>query len=780
DDNNDVIPDDALTFTMTNSCRKLPIGALTLLGSSVHDIIGDGDEFADTGETAVMTVLLRNSSPFDATDVKLFLSSTDPDISCITRPTVSIARIDAGATIDTATMGGAGEFEFVVSLATNTVPGVPTPKGSFQLFLTSNETAGSTPAPIVINLDRDPATGIPTFVLGPDGAANTADDGTAQEGFDIDRDGDGIVSLSNLPAGTPGVHNDTFGVWVGNDPGGIGNVINVVGCAGFLVPPQDPECRIEPDFDMSWHIHCVPGSPTCAQNAIGHITPTRGEHALDGANSLHWGHHFATNSINGDTTKFRQMPAFMTNPINLTPVARTDDDLILSFWHIANMMDNNYLNSGIGKAVDYGDVHIQVDEDPSPASDLWGLWDRLAPFETVYDHVPYLWSTFGTSPTYCNFTPTDAGTEPPAPRGVHELTCYPNGVWSHCGNQLNTTTIYDCTPSDPTVGGPLVQTGNQGSGLWVQSQFSLTPYAGSRVRIRWIAQSWEFDCCSSSYNELAAWSSTHDDGWWIDQIKVTGTITEQISPPGDTKTPPTGGGCPTDACNNTLGDNGYTVAVSVNESVDDGAIVAGEQLVVSAIGTVNVGGCINGVTQFRFLKNGAVAQDWTPDATYVDHPTADATYRVQARCSVDTGCTSVSTSASANAAIQVYSGDGGDVGLSVRHDRLSGTTTLEFASRVQAPAVPQVLNYSLFRGTISTSGDAGLATLAGSACLGGTILQPVGPPGQLITRTDTTAPAAGTSLYYLAGHNPTAIGPAGVLVGRRSNGALRTLKPPCP
>jgi hypothetical protein len=781
DDNNDVIPDDALTFTIANSCRKLPLGGLSVLANNVRDIIGDGDEFADTGETAVMTLLVRNDSSFDATDVKLFLSSTDPDISCITRPTVSIPSIGAGATLNTATLGSAGEFQFVVSLATNTVPGVPTPKGTFQLFLTSNETAGSTPAPVVINLDRDPATAIPTYTLGEDGRAETADDGIYQESFDIDRNGDGVVSLSNLPEGTPGDKNDTHGVWVGNDPGGIGNVINVVGCAGFLVPPQDPECRIEPDFDMSWHIHCVPGSATCAQNAIGHITPSRGEHAYDGGlhqNSLHWGHHFSTSSTNGDTTKFRQMPAFMTNPINLTPTARDENDLLLSFWHIANMMDNNYLNTPVGQAVDYGDVHIQIDEDPSPASDLWGIWDRLAPFETVYDHIPYIWSKFGTSPTYCNFTPTDAGTEPPAPRGVHELTCYPNGVWSHCGNQFDTTTIYDCTPSDPSVGGPLVQTGAVGNGLWVQSKFSLARYAGERVRIRWIAQSWEFDCCSSSYNELAAWSSPHDDGWWIDQIRVAGVITDQISAPGDTKTPPSGGGCPTDACNNTLGDNGYTVAVNVTQSVEDGAIVAGEQIVVSAIGTVNVGGCINGVTQFRFLKNGAVVQDWAPDATFTDHPTADASYRVQARCSVDTGCTSVSTSASANAAIQVYSGDGGDIGLSVRH--ASGTTTLEFASRVQAPAVPQVLNYSLFRGTINSSGDAALGTLAGSACLGGTILQPVGPPGQLITRTDTTVPAVGTSLYYLAGHNPTAIGPAGVLVGRRSNGALRTLKAPCP
>jgi hypothetical protein len=780
DDNNDALPDDALSFTVLNSCRKFPLGSLTVLGTTVTDVDGDHDSFADAGETARMTVLLRNTSPFEATAVTLFLATSDASIACVTRSSIGVSSIPAGAAFDTATLGAAGAFEFVVSPAVETVNPARPARAAFSLLMASNETTVSVPAPIVINLDLDTPTTPVERIPGPDGLPGTSDDGLLLESFDTDLNGDGIISLSNLPAGTPGVLNDTLGVWVGNDPGGIGNVVNVVGCAGFLVPPQDTECRIDPDFDMDWHIHCRSGSATCTANRAGHKTPVGGDHALDGNNSLHWGHHFDVGSIAGDTTKFRQMPAFMTNPINLTPTVESADDLVLSFFQIAMMMDNHDLTLQPGRAVDYADVHVQVDENADPLADTWGIWDRLAPFETVYDHIPYMWSRYGTGPTYCNFTPTDAGSGAPAPRGVRELTCFPNGVWSHCGNQLDATTIFSCQPSDPTVGGEFVKVGSVGAGLWVQSKFSLANFVGQRVRIRWIAQSWEFDCCSSSYHEEGSgWQGRHDDGWWIDQIRVTGVVTAQVTPPADTRAPGPGA-CPSDPCDGTAGDNGYAVALALTDSDANGVIVAGEEITLSATGTVNLGGCVDGATQFRFLKNGAVAQDWSSDATFADRPVFDTAYRVQARCSSDPSCTSASTAAAANVLAQVYRGDGAEIPLTVRHDRVTVTTTLEWPSRAQAPAVPQVLDYSLFRGTINGSGDPALAGLTGIACLGTAIPQPAGAPGPLLSRTDTALPALGRAFYYLVGHNPTAIGSPGVLLGRRSDGTLRPAPTPCP
>ncbi|MBI4169371.1 MAG: S8 family serine peptidase, partial [Acidobacteria bacterium] len=106
DDNNDGIPDDALTFTTVISCKKLPLGSLTVLSVAVRDTNGDLDTFADEGEIVRMTLNVQNSSPFAISGVNLILSTSDTrDIPCITRATVQVPPLAAGGSFDTATLG---------------------------------------------------------------------------------------------------------------------------------------------------------------------------------------------------------------------------------------------------------------------------------------------------------------------------------------------------------------------------------------------------------------------------------------------------------------------------------------------------------------------------------------------------------------------------------------------------------------------------------------------------------------------------------------------------
>ena len=362
---------------------------------------------------------------------------------------------------------------------------------------------------------------VPPRVVGPDGIAGTADDGTLAEDFDTERDGTPGISLANVPSGTPGVLNDTIGVWVGTAAGGTGT-LEGIGCAGFLVPPQDAECRIDPDDDMDWHVHCPPGA---CPSEPGHVTPRDGALAASGQNSLHWGYHFDPNSRDGDSVRLRQLAAFMTDPIHLTS-APQPGDLELSFLHIASMMDNHYYGLPSGQANDFGALQVQVFDPQAPGGGQWGFWDRLVPFQNVYDHIPYIWSTFGLDPTYCVLTPRDTGLDGYAPRGVTETLCFPNGVWSSCGNRWDAYGTLDCAgPGLP----PSV-----GTGLWVQSRVSLADYLGQTVRIRWIAQSYEFDCCTDSYYELGGgWApQIGDEGWWVDDIRVTGALQSPSQIPG--------------------------------------------------------------------------------------------------------------------------------------------------------------------------------------------------------------------------------------------------------
>ena len=768
DDDNNGIPDDVLTFTTAITCKKLPLASLTVLAKSTADVGGDGDIFPDAGETARMSLIVKNNGAA-LTNATLILGSSDPDVACITKSTILIPSLPAGGTFDTASLGDpAGKFEFTVSTTTSTTNATSPARIDFSLSVVSPQVVGTqSPIAIVQLADLDlPSGGIPPKVVGPDGIPSTGDDGQLVENFETERDGTAGISISNLPRGTPGVLNDTIGVWVGTAPGGI-NTLAGVGCAGFLVPPSDPECRIDPDNDMDWHIHCPAG--TCT-NGAGYVTPTDGPMSFSGANSLHWGHHFDSSSRGGDSVKFRQLAAFMTDPINLTPQPVVGD-LELSFFHIADMMDNNSYNIPTGQANDFGDVHIQVfDASAGGGAGAWGFWDRLAPFQNVYDHISYIWSAFGTSPTYCTLTPTDTGTAPPAPRGVHELMCYPNGIWSHCGNSRDATNTGQCE-------GPGFA-GTSGVGLWVQSKFALDNYLGQTVRIRWIAESWEFDCCSSSYFELGGgWGpQTGDEGWWLDDIKITGALQSPGAVLADTKAPGPGT-CPANACNAGVGDGGFNVDLTVADADGNGLLVSGEQVLLSAALTSNPGGCVGGGTQYRFFKNGStdpfVVQDWSSDPTYVDNPATDATYRVQVRCSTFAACISNATTAAATESVLPFQGDSQDITLTLTH--AAGTTTIAWLSR---PQTPQVSGYDLYSGTIASSGDASQGTLAGLACMSGNIAQP-GTIGTSVTRTDAVAPVLGRVTFYLAGHNPLAAGGQAAL-GRRSNGALRPLPAVCP
>jgi hypothetical protein len=354
---------------------------------------------------------------------------------------------------------------------------------------------------------------------------------------------------------------------------------------------------------------------------------------------------------------------------------------------------------------------------------------------------------------------------------VHETLCYPNGIWSHCGNSRDQTNTGQCE-------GPGVA-GTSGPGLWVQSKFSLANYIGQQVRIRWIAESWEFDCCSSSYFELGGtWApQPGDEGWWIDDIKVTGVLSSIAQPPADDKAPGPAA-CPAIACNAGVGDGGFTVDLVALDADNDGLVVGGETVTVSAASTLNPGGCVGGGAQFRFFKNGTttpfLVQDWSSDPTYTDNPTADAIYSVQVRCSTFAACTSNVSSVAGTENVAVYPGDGQDIVLTLTHVLGTATTTIAWPARLQHPLVS---GYDLYTGSIATVGDAGQATLSGLACTFGNI--PQAAVGSPISRTDTVNPAVGTAKYFLAGHSPLAAGGQAAL-GRRSNGALRAIPPVCP
>ena len=773
DGDNNGIPDDVASFGVLVNCGKLDLPSLVVESTAVNDLNGDGDAFCDTGEKCEMTMVVANNGTTPLHDVILYLATSDTDVQCVTKPSVLIGTIPAGGKVDTSNIGGQRRaFEYTLSASTQTTIAAQPAKADWTLNIASQEALG-TKSKVAFQtlLDLDLPVGTPvTRVLGPDGLPNTGDDGQIVENFDIDRDGVGGVDISD---GRNGLANDTIGFTVGTALGGL-NSLEGIGCGGYKVPPQDPGCHVDPDNDMDWHIHCPPGAcpaPHVAGSTTAWSgTPAGGSMAFSGTNSLHGGKHTDSTSRTGDTTSFRTLAAFVTTA-NLTPLP-VAGDLRLSFMHIVDTMDNSQADIPVGSAIDYGDVQVRVDLDPSPATDSWGFWDKLVPFENVYDHIPYVWSHYGAQTTYCNLTPTDTGSAAPAPRGIHETMCWPLGVWSHCGNAYGTDTTFGCP--GPGLPGAVAPTGGA---LWVKTRFSLANYLGARVQIRWIASTWEFDLNgpTEDYHTYGhGWeNSLNDDGWWVDDIQITGAITSQVSPQADADPAPAAS-CPAPGseCNPASGaDHGYTVVLTATGSDNDSAFEKGENVTFSAVNTTNPGGCADGVTEFQFKRNGVVVQDWSAHAFYKEGVQADGTWQVLARCSSNAACT---TTTGASQVLQVYPGDGTDLTLTLTTvlPNGSGNANVNLTAR---PMPPSMSGYDFFKYTMPPAPPVSLAGTVILACDQGTAAL----PGSTVTVPDNTNPAVGQIFLYWAGYSSTTPGSKAAL-GRRTDNTIRIAPITCP
>lgn len=560
---------------------------LQIISTEYVDLDGDGDRFPDTGETGRVTITVRNDRFEALTNLHFILTSSDPDVACVIDGSLTVPSLAQGEILTLGSLDPASPG--LTFRASDTLQsGNPADPAKIDLCLRVLADQFTVPPYLLcfgLPADLDaPSGATQEFTLGPDGLPGTADDGLTIENFDINRDGDGEFTLddtfrepiapdtyagtcSNAPAQLcqsevdcpPGPPDPICysGAYIrGSDTGQALNTIAAVACGGYSTPPDNPACILDPDYPMDWHLHCPPGTEfdTCRNRlrpgcvgGCSYATPQDGAKAISLPNSLHMGAHFdPTYSDRGTTTHFRTVQGYMSGPLNLSPVPRPGD-LELSFKQIVRLMDNNGVTVGERQCADCAQVQIQVDRDPDPAVDAWGFWDTLAPFQNVYDKKPVAWSTNSTY--YCEFTPTDTGAEPPNPRGVHETMCFPGhevfpgNAWASCGHPYG---------NDPTATGDCAGPGlvdPSGSGVWVESRFDLVGYLGQRVRVRWLGTTWFFDGAHSSYYEIGpGWdTSQSDEGWWIDDIGIIGTLRDPVSLLLDGAAPPIST-CPQGGC----------------------------------------------------------------------------------------------------------------------------------------------------------------------------------------------------------------------------------------
>jgi len=478
---------------------------------------GDGDGIADTKETIELTLELRNISGVGLTGVIVRLAADSPLIACVGRPAVYLGDLSAGETKTTPeplvftvgdfdrTVSGLDEFDLF--------------SASFDISAVSDTTALVLhPSTIAIDLDLDVFGG-----SSPSSYTESFEGGTL-----------GSLTLNNMDAAR---HNEA-------------------GSDGFRCQYHNPGYPNASNYGVL--SNCYLGANSTQADAVfwqidGPSNPQSvaidGGRAYDGTHSLYYG--VMLDSTLGHTTPLAVMEAVRTTePLNLgwdkicsltrsipcfddgdCPEEESCEEVrpVLSFKHQASLVDDR-LVANSPHAADRGVVMAQLADAGGAAT---GHWIRLEPFANIYDRQGE-W-IFGN---VCTFDPTDDGTTEedlfnamgPYPDNLFgsSTTCFPEYSFAYLGD---TAAPYNAAYIGNASDGPGLA-GSSGIGTWVESFFDLSRFRGRRIRLRFLTTAMRTDDgpWGETWEDTTSWNpSPLDDGWWIDDIQVSDTLTGPAS-----------------------------------------------------------------------------------------------------------------------------------------------------------------------------------------------------------------------------------------------------------
>jgi hypothetical protein len=641
---------------------------------------GDNDGFADDHETVSLFVTLRNVSDTPRTGVVVALATSVPTVDCLITPVVSFGSLAARETREAAV-----PLVFRVANVVRSLPDTDI-TARFEVLIWGDD-FDVLVAPQQVTLDLD---------LQVSGGATPS---TFTEGFDSGAEFGSFTSMS-LDVGKASVPLSEGLRCQYHNP--------------VLLPCQ-----------TCGNTYCYVGFPIAANNAFdwhrhGLATPDGGR-AYSGNNSLHWGMH--PGAVQSDTTRLQQLDALRTtNPINLGWNGVTSE---LSFKHQVGLTDCGYVNCPPPEAVDRGVVQVQLADS---AGDGVGAWRKVYPYENLYDSQAF------DGYFNCTFDPTDDGNtendffDPTDPN--HRLgsssTCFPEFSFAREGEIAWDSLTIDPGDVGRATDGPALE-GIRGPGAWIESKFSLDRWRGRRIRLRFLVTTIEVQNAVSMQDALGWNPTSADDGWYIDDIRVTNTLqtaaTVAVDTANRTGLPACGPECST-----------VTAALAVTPGTTPGS---GEPVSLDASAS-SADACPGGTLLYRFWvdedDNGVVSdpldvllRGWTADPVLLDAPDYTTRYVVEVQCASRTTC--------GNRATALVTVPCPDPPLPFPH-------VLRFDSRY-ALSWGSAARLDLLRGNLlalRASGGAFQGTVA--ACLANDVLETY--------HVDYEDPAPGAAFYYIA------------------------------
>ncbi len=595
---------------------------------------GDADGFADANETIQLAVQFANKTGVDVDDLTATLGTNSPNIACITRSTINVGSLAAGALSNLATTPA---FQFKVANV-NRANVSDTLQATFVITMRSNRFDALTRA-TTITLDLD---------LNATGTATTS---PFVESFETNGAG-GIGQFFKLSNLDQNKHSELLSDGYRcqyNDPFGLNtNSAGETDC--FLGFTTDGTANLN-----DWHVH------TSATGASG----AGMGRAFSGAKSAHWGVHNVASSPTGDTYRFKQLDALeTTNPVFL-PVASASPEL--NFAQQISLIDGT---SGVGvtfgEAPDRAVVEVQAAVNGVPQ----GNWIKIYPYQNIYDEQ-------GTDDfSNCTFDPVDDGNnedsffDPTDPQRFYgpSSTCFPEFNFvrqgqtdyrkqfdvNDIGNASDGPGLQGCS-SPPTAGCLPANTPVRiyNPGTWVRPRFSLTGFAGRAIRIRFLVTTIEVGQTQLAFNFFGRNDVVGDDGWYIDDIHIDQALATALTLAVDTANI-SANAIPCGTC------SGLTAGLTATPSS-----VSGPGQVVSLDGkSSSVTSCLNGILQYQFwvdANNNSVIgdagdtllRDFSDNPSIVDAPQATTAYGLVVRCSTSPSCGSAVDASSARVVVPV-------------------------------------------------------------------------------------------------------------------------------
>lgn len=554
---------------------------------------------------------------------------------------------------------------------------VPTAPGLHcQYNNPSNPAARS--APVGCFLRQDPGTDVPD-----DWHLHTA----AIEPGGRDSGSPGTCSGGGTPGGVCGGDTDCPGKCAGGKvPGEFCTGTGTGNCRGACSGNTNIRCDINNDCAGLGLGKCTAPLPGSCTN------PSPGSCLGLGAQSLHMGFH-RTGAVEGDTVHLDQMTYAYYKPTIQVGLGRagTDTRPTLDFWHQLSLGDER-LFTGLNPpyTLEAGVLHVLVDRNSNTVQDVGppadptkdGWWEKLTPFYGAPGQQRLPVGNCAYDPSDDSNNENDLSDASPtfifSASGTifgPSSTCFPEFVYGCAGDSqdppwngsFQIEAGPGCYPESAPDGSPIYREG-PGPGRWIETKVDLYPYRGRQIWIRWFTTNLQFG--AATWTDVFGgqdFGGNRDDGWYIDDIKISGLNSASFTLKADTDAPPTSS-CPNP--NTCLPINahlsGSTFPTRTDGIDNDGDTVVDESdegaftTVLSDAPLRNVllngqdlanatttAGCLNGVLQYRFSIDGdfdgttspsEIFRDWTEDPHATANPAESSTVVMDVRCSSLQSC----------------------------------------------------------------------------------------------------------------------------------------------